>query len=97
MSHDAFKDPENMDEVIEDEIEREEEAGVIKADEYDILATYRHIWVPNVVREPRMHFYKVPRLGSFMAVPLVYNSCMFEDALENAVNDYLECQKRREE
>lgn len=32
-----------------------------------------------------------------MAVPLVYNSCMFEDALENAVQDYLECEKNREE
>lgn len=63
----------------------------------DILITYRHIYVPEVVREPRMRFYTVPRLGAFMAVPLVYNSCLSEDALENAVTDYLECQKRREE
>lgn len=91
MSHDAFKDPENYEEAVEDEIEREEEAGIIKADTFDILKTYRHIYVPEVVREARMHFYKVPRLGSFMAVPLVYNSCMSEDALDNAVNDFLEC------
>lgn len=38
-----------------------------------------------------MHFYKVPRLGCFMAVPIVYNSCLFEDSLDNAVNDYIEC------
>ncbi len=44
-----------------------------------------------------MKFYKVPKLGAFMAVPLVYNSCQLEDALDNAVNDYLDCQKRREE
>ena len=44
-----------------------------------------------------MHFYKVPRLGSFLAIPLVYNSCLFEDALDNAVQDYLHIQKAREE
>jgi hypothetical protein len=53
--------------------------------------------VKEVVREPRMHFYRVPRLGSFMAVPLIYNSCLFEDALDNAVHDYLETVKHREE
>jgi hypothetical protein len=44
-----------------------------------------------------MHYYKVPRLGSFMAIPLVYNSCLFEDALDNAVADYLDVQRRKEE
>ena len=44
-----------------------------------------------------MHYYKVPRLGSFMAVPLVYNSCLFDEALDNAVADYLDVQRRREE
>jgi hypothetical protein len=45
--------------------------------------------VKEVVREPKMHFYKVPRLGSFLAIPLVYNSCLFEEALDNAVQDYI--------
>jgi len=67
------------------------------SDKNDILKTFKHVYVNEVVREPRMHYFKVPRLGSFMAVPLVYKSCMFEDALENSVNDYLECQKLREE
>lgn len=50
-----------------------------------------------MVREPRIKFYRVPKLGSFMAIPLVYNSCLFEDALDRAVADYLECVRRREE
>lgn len=54
------------------------------------MTSFKHIYVKEVVREPRMHYYKVPRLGAFMAVPLVYNSCLFEDALDNAVADYLD-------
>lgn len=32
-----------------------------------------------------------------MAVPLVYNSCLFNDALEEAVEDYMVVSKEREE
>ena len=38
----------------------------------------KHILVPDVVREPKMHYYKVPRLGSYLAVKLEYESCLFE-------------------
>jgi hypothetical protein len=31
-----------------------------------------HFVVPEVVREPKMHFFKVPRLGSYMAIRLEY-------------------------
>ena len=44
-----------------------------------------------------MHFYKVPRLGSFMAIPLVFKSCLFEDALDHAVSDYFAVLKARED
>lgn len=67
------------------------------AKEEDILKSFRHIYVREVVREPKMHFYQVPRLGCFIAIPLAYNSCLFEDALDNAVLDYITVQKSREE
>jgi len=44
-----------------------------------------------------MHFYKVPKLGSYMAIPLVYLSCLFEDALDNAVQDHLDVRKALDE
>lgn len=47
-----------------------------------------HLYVPEVVRESQMHFYRVPRLGSFMAVPLEYNSCLTEKALDQSIVDY---------
>jgi hypothetical protein len=45
--------------------------------------------VSEVVKEPNIHFFKVPRLGSYMAIRLEYESCLFEEALEAGVIDYL--------
>jgi hypothetical protein len=44
--------------------------------ETEVLAHFKHKYVPEVVRNSTMHFWKVPRLGSYMAIPLVYRSCL---------------------
>ena len=44
-----------------------------------------------------MHFQRVPRLGCFMAIPLVYNSCLTNEALEDAIEDYQVISKEIEE
>jgi len=36
-----------------------------------------------------MHFFAVPRLGSYLAIELQYNSCQFESAFETAYKEYL--------
>lgn len=54
----------------------------------------KHIYVQEVVREPRMHFFKVPKLGSYMAIRLEYDSCLFEEALDAAVKDYIDVKHR---
>jgi hypothetical protein len=89
ISHDAFREPS----IAEDNLEEEGDLGDDNQEknekaEDDILKSYRHIYVKEVVREPRIHYYMVPRLGSFMAVPLIFNSCLFDEALDDAVNDY---------
>lgn len=96
ISHDVFKEQS----VVEGSTPEGEEGGegaAAKPDMEDIINTFKHVYVKEVVREPRMHFYKVPRLGCFMAVPLVYNSCLFDTALDNAVTDYFEVMKKNEE
>jgi hypothetical protein len=50
--------------------------------------------VSDVVREPRMHFFKVPRLGSYLAIKLEYDSCLNEKAFDEAVRDYLDVKQR---
>ena len=49
--------------------------------------------VDEVVREPNMHYYNVPRLGSYLAIKLEYNSCLFEEAFDDAVVNFGEVAK----
>jgi hypothetical protein len=44
-----------------------------------------------------MHFFKVPRLGSYLAIRLEYESCLFDDALDAAVVDYIDVRARIKE
>jgi hypothetical protein len=53
--------------------------------------------VEEVVRNPRIHYFKVPRLGSFMAIHLEYDSCLHEEAFDDGVKDMLSVHKRRAE
>ena len=48
----------------------------------------KHIFVPDVVREKEMFYYKYPRLGSYMAIKLEFNSCLSEEAFDAAVENY---------
>jgi hypothetical protein len=41
-----------------------------------------------------MHYYAVPRLGSYLAIRLEYESCLFEESLAVAVADYSEMRFR---
>ena len=87
-------------EAAEDEeapAEEDEESGEAKKKTDDILDTFRHVYVKEVVRDPKMWFKRVPRLGSFMAVPLVYQSCLSDEALEAAVVDYQDVSARKAE
>jgi hypothetical protein len=53
--------------------------------------------VKEVVREPRMHFFKVPKLGSYIAIKLEYESCLFEESLAAAVLDHIEIRHKQRE
>jgi hypothetical protein len=44
-----------------------------------------------------MHYFKVPRLGSYMAIRLEYDSCLNEAAFDAGVKEMENVQKRRRE
>lgn len=48
----------------------------------------KHIFIPEVVREKNIKYFKVPKLGSYLAVKLSFNSCLSEEALEAAILDF---------
>ena len=53
----------------------------------------KYIYVPNVVREEKMHYFRIPKLGAYLAVPLVFNSYLLEsvfDAAFESKKKYLE-------
>ena len=51
--------------------------------------------MPEVVREDRIHFFDVPKLGSYLAIKLEYESCLFEESFDAALANYREVQKKR--
>ena len=93
VTHDVFNfEPDAPPEQVELE-EGQEPAPPV---EIDILESFKHVYVKEVVREKRMHFTHVPRLGSYMAIPLIYKSCLFDEALEEAVKDFEDVTKRKD-
>jgi hypothetical protein len=96
ICHELFTGEEEEEaEVVEDE--EDEEAAATQANtQADILKTFKHKFVEEVVCEPKMHYWNVPRLGSFMAIPFVYKSCLSESSLDSALLDYIEVLKRNE-
>ena len=79
MTYNLFKEGQKPEEVEPFVIQENEEQGYPK-----------HLIIKEVVKEPKIHFYKVPRLGSYMAVKLEYESCLFESAFDAAVDNYSE-------
>ena len=98
LTFDVFK---NIEEVKADEPVEEDEDGnpvAAKVESTEPQENFpRHILVPEVVREPRMHFYRVPRLGSYLAIRLEYDSCLFEDAFDTGLADFLSMRERQKQ
>lgn len=63
----------------------------------DVLNSMKHTYIPEVVREKALHYWDVPRLGCFMAIPLTYRSCLSEMSLDKALEEYIEILKQQEE
>lgn len=88
ICHDLFKEGEEEKSQAGSENGDEEEK-----DTGDILKTQKYKFVSEVVREPKIHYWQVPRLGSFMAIPLVYKSCLSENSIDAALADWVEISK----
>ena len=93
ISHQLFQ-PANEEE--EAPAEEEDEDKPKEKDTDDILKTYPHKYVSHVVRQKDIHFWRVPRLGAFMAIPLIYKSCLSEEALDAAITNWSEVSKQIE-
>lgn len=85
---DVFRDGETGDDDVKsDNEDNEEEEGEQKQKKAAPEKLPHRIVVKEVVREKRMHYFRVPRLGSFMAIRLEYSSCLTEEAFDAGVAD----------
>lgn len=41
-----------------------------------------YVYVPDVVRETRIHYFRLPKLGAYLAIPLIIESCLTEDLFD---------------
>ena len=57
----------------------------------------KHTLFDEFVKEPRIHYFCVPKLGSFLFIKHGYESCLSEEAFNTAIIDYLEVVMKRAE
>ena len=76
LTHDVFKPIEVKEEEGEAEPQNEENAEAVEdAGPKPVPKEVpHHKYISEVVRESRMHYFKVPKLGSYLAVEVKYNS-----------------------
>lgn len=94
LTHEVFKPEEPQEEDAEQQPEGEGEGDKDKPEEKKVP---QHIFVDEVVRNNKMHYFKVPRLGSYLAIELKYNSCLNQESFDKAFDDYLDCLNKRQD
>lgn len=52
--------------------------------------TFGIIYIPDVIQNKKLHFYRWPQLGAYLAVPVVFQSCLNEEAFDSAVANRVE-------
>ena len=98
ITYDLFKEEAAEDAAAEEEEEELDEEGNPKPKKKQVVEKLpKHLIVDECVREPRIHYYDVPKLGSYVAIKLEYNSCLFESAFDEAVVDYANKEAARAE
>eukprot|EP01022_Parablepharisma_sp_SALTPOND_P015998 TRINITY_DN2300_c0_g1_i1.p1 TRINITY_DN2300_c0_g1~~TRINITY_DN2300_c0_g1_i1.p1 ORF type:complete len:516 (+),score=106.09 TRINITY_DN2300_c0_g1_i1:2776-4323(+) len=106
VTPDVFNPPEAaaagnelQDENKEEKDDQNKEESKVEA-KVDATEIKNVVYRPEVTREGRMKYFKVPRLGCYLAVPLIYSSCLFAESLDTALTEYAtyrEKVKRNEE
>ena len=97
ITYDLFKEDAAEEQPAEDEEAAEEEEGGQPKKKVVVEKLPKHIIVDECVREPRMHYYDVPKLGSYIAIKMEYDSSLFEAAFDEAVVDFAAKEAERAE
>jgi hypothetical protein len=66
-------------------------------DDNGVIPPNNGVYIPDVVKDPRIVYHQWPKLGAFYAVPMIYNSCLQEQYFDAGVEARIQYQKQREE
>jgi len=47
----------------------------------------RFVYVPDVVKNEKIHYFRIPKLGAYIAVPLIYKSYLYEATFDKALEE----------
>lgn len=94
IAHEVFKEIEEPQHPTDETAQNEGEGGEV-VEQPPSEPKPQHIIVDEVVREPKIKYFKVPRLGSLLCIRLSYDSCLNENALDEAIADVYDCELRR--
>ena len=53
-----------------------------------------NLYVEDIIREEGIHFFRIPKLGSYIAIPLIYQNCLSEESFTTALKVKLENLKK---
>ena len=55
----------------------------------------KHIIIDQVVSNDKIHFFKVPKLGSYLAIRMEYQTCLYEESYDAAIENALRVDQMR--
>jgi hypothetical protein len=61
----------------------------VAAEDGTVEAKEKYVYIPNVVKNENMHYFRLPKLGSYISVPLIYNSYLTEHIFDVALESRL--------
>ena len=47
----------------------------------------KFVYVPDVIKNEKVHFFRIPKLGAYIAIPLIYKSYLYESTFDKALEE----------
>lgn len=60
-------------------------------------AKQKYIYIPNVLKEEKIHYFRIPKLGSYAAYAMVVKSFLFEEGLDKGCEEQKKYLQQKQE
>lgn len=88
VTSDVFKEKEAEEQQQQPDDDQQQKVPIQKPN---------YVYIPDVVKEPKMVFFKIPKLGAYIAIPMIYRSCLNESSFDAALEERQKYLKAKEE